>query len=105
MGMENLYREVMDLNMMDDNDRKKDVAKAFFEKLNFMKMPEYFNWAEEIFEGLHVKERGDKKALIWADIATTESKTFTYQEFAARGNQCLNKLRKAGRRERRQHVS
>ena len=96
MGMENLYKEVMDLNMMADDDRKKETAKTFFEKLNFMKMPEYFNWAAEIFEGLHVKERGDKKALIWADIATTESKSYTYQEFAFRGNQCLNKLRKSG---------
>ena len=96
MGMENLYREVMDLNMMADDDRKKEKARAFFAKLNFMKMPEYFNWAAEIFEGLHVKERGDKKALIWADIATAESKSYTYQEFAFRGNQCLNRLRKAG---------
>ena len=96
MGMETLYREVMDLNMMEDNEQKKAVAKAFFDKLNFMKMPEYFNWAEEIFEGLHVKERGDKKAFIWADIVTKESKTYTYKEFAARGNQCLNRLRKAG---------
>jgi 4-hydroxybutyrate---CoA ligase (AMP-forming) len=96
MGMETLYKEVMDLNMMEDNEQKKAVAKAFFEKLNFMKLPEYFNWAEEIFEGLHVKERGDKKALIWADIITKENKSYTYKEFAARGNQCLNRLRKAG---------
>jgi acetyl-CoA synthetase/4-hydroxybutyrate---CoA ligase (AMP-forming) len=96
MGMETLYKEVMDLNMMEDNEQKKAVAKAFFEKLNFMKLPDYFNWAEEIFEGLHVKERGDKKALIWADIITKESKSYTYKEFAANGNQCLNRLRKAG---------
>jgi 4-hydroxybutyrate---CoA ligase (AMP-forming) len=96
MGMENLYREVMSLNMMDDNDQKEAVAKSFFEKLNFMTLPEYFNWAEEIFEGFHMKERGDKKALIWADIHTKESKNYTYKEFAARGNQCLNSLHKAG---------
>ena len=96
MGMENLYREVMDLNMMDDNERKRDVAKAFFEKLNFMELPEYFNWAEEVFEGMHVKERGDKTALIWADIVTTESKSYSYRDFSFHGNQCLNALRKAG---------
>lgn len=96
MGMENLYKEVMVLNNMDDNDQKKAAAKAFFEKLNFMSMPDYFNWAEEIFEGLHVKERGDKKALIWTDIHTKASRTFTYKEFAAHGNQCLNTLREAG---------
>ena len=82
--------------MMDDNDQKEAAAKAFFEKLNFMAMPDYFNWAEEIFEGLHVKERGDKKALIWTDIHTKATRSFTYKEFAARGNQCLNTLRKAG---------
>ena len=43
MGMENLYKEVMDLNMMDDNDKKEGVARAFFEKLNRMELPEYFN--------------------------------------------------------------
>jgi len=94
--MENLYREVMDLNMMEDNEEKGAVAKAFFDKLNHMEMPEYFNWAGEIFEGLHVKERGDKDALIWVDIHTKESRSFTYKEFAANGNRCLNKLRQAG---------
>lgn len=96
MGMENLYKEVMVLNMMDDNDQKEAAAKAFFEKLNFMAMPDYFNWAEEIFEGLHVRERGDKKALIWTDIHTKATRSFTYKEFAAHGNQCLNTLREAG---------
>ncbi len=95
MGMESLYQEVMDINMMDDNDSKKDAAKAYFDKFNSMELPEYFNWASEVFEGLHVKERGDKKALIWADVATGESKEFSYQEFSQQGNQCLNKLRQA----------
>jgi len=96
MGMENLYKEVMELNVMDDNDQKEAAAKAFFEKLNHTKLPEYFNWADEIFEKLHVKERGDKTALIWTDIATTEKKTYTYKEFAANGNRCLNLLRNSG---------
>jgi len=94
--MENLYREVMDLNMMEDNEQKEGVAKAFFEKLNHMELPEYFNWAGEIFDGLHVKERGDKDALIWVDIHTKESKRYTYREFAENGNKCLNRLRQAG---------
>lgn len=96
MSMENLYREVIALNAMADDDRKRDVAKAFFEKLNFMEIPEYFNWASEIFEAVHVKERGDKNALIWEDLLTAETKSFTYQEFCFHGNQCLNKVRKAG---------
>ncbi len=96
MGMENLYKEVMVLNMMEDNDQKAAAAKAFFDKLNAMAMPEYFNWAEEIFEGFHIKERGDKAALIWSDIHTKERKSYTYKEFAGRGNQCLNSMRQAG---------
>ncbi len=96
MGMEKLYKEVMDLNMMDDNDQKEAAAKAFFEKLNHTKLPEYFNWADEIFEKLHVKERGNQTALIWTDIATAEKCSFTYKEFAAKGNQGLNLMRKSG---------
>jgi acetyl-CoA synthetase/4-hydroxybutyrate---CoA ligase (AMP-forming) len=85
----------MDINMMEDDHRKDNAAKAFFERLNFMELPEYFNWAEEVFEGIHVKERGDKPALIWADILTEESKSFTYSEFSGKGSQVLNFLRKA----------
>lgn len=96
MSMMNLYKEVMDINMMEDDSRKDDAAKSFFERLNRMELPEYFNWAEEIFEGFHLKERGDKTALVWADILTEESRSFTYKEFAAKGNQCLNTLRDSG---------
>ncbi|MEJ2057284.1 MAG: AMP-binding protein [Desulfofustis sp.] len=94
--MENLYREVMDLNMMADNEEKGAAARAFFDKLNQMQLPEHFNWAGEIFDGLHVKERGDKDALIWVDIHTKESQSYSYREFAENGNRCLNKLRSAG---------
>ena len=96
MGMQDLYKEVMDLNMMEDNDQKEAVAKAFFEKLNGLELPEHFNWADEVFDGIHVEERGNKTALIWADIHTKENKSFTYKEFAANGNKCLNALRGAG---------
>jgi acetyl-CoA synthetase/4-hydroxybutyrate---CoA ligase (AMP-forming) len=96
MGMENLYKEVMELNGMDDNDQKEAAAKAFFDKLNAMALPEYFNWADEIFERLHVKERGDNTALVWTDIATEEKRSYTYTEFADNGNQCLNLLRGSG---------
>lgn len=96
MGMENLYREVMNLNAMDDTDEKREAAKAFFEKFNSMEVPEYFNWASEVFEAMHVKERGNKDALIWEDLATGNRKTFTYTEFAAQGNQVLNAVRAKG---------
>ncbi|MDX9894014.1 MAG: AMP-binding protein [Desulfofustis sp.] len=94
--MKTLYKEVMDLNMMEDSDRQEAAAKAFFEKLNKMALPEYFNWAQEIFDELHVQERGDKPALIWTDIHSKQVRQFTYKEFAANGNRCLNRLRQAG---------
>jgi 4-hydroxybutyrate---CoA ligase (AMP-forming) len=96
MVMKSIYQDVMTLNMMPDNDQKEAAAKAFFNKLNTMDFPEYFNWAEEIFEGLHVKERGDKTALLWTDINTQKKKRFSYSKFADKGNQCLNILRKSG---------
>ncbi|MFV0370931.1 MAG: hypothetical protein ACK5JI_04720 [Azonexus sp.] len=76
MSMVDLYREVMDLNMMEDDDRKMAQAGKFFAKLNAMPFPDTFNWAEEIFEGLHLAERGDHTALIWADIHSDATRTF-----------------------------
>ncbi len=94
--MDTLYKEVMELNKMSDNAEKEAAAKAFFKKLNAMELPTYFNWAEEIFEGFHVRERGENTALIWMDIHTEEKKSYSYKEFADKGNQCLNSLRGAG---------
>lgn len=96
MEMEKIYRAVMELNQMDDDEQKEMAAKAFFEKLNFMEFPEHFNWVEEVFENIHVKERGENLALLWTDIATKETKRYTYREFSIKGNKCLNCLRKAG---------
>lgn len=96
MTIQKLYKDVMEINMMPDTTEKESAAKDFFEKLNFMELPEQFNWAHEVFEELHVKESGDKTALIWTDIATKEVKTYTYKEFAGLGNKFLNALRSAG---------
>jgi 4-hydroxybutyrate---CoA ligase (AMP-forming) len=96
MGLEHLYREVMDLNQLENLDKRKEAAKAFFEKLNHMELPAHFNWVEEIFEGLHVRERGNQLALVWADIETGADRKVTYAELAAQGNKCLNFLRKKG---------
>lgn len=94
--MENLYRDAIRINMMADDAHKESAARTFFDKLNAMTLPEYFNWAAEVFEGLHVRERGDHRALIWTDIADREVKTYTYRELAVQGNKCLNALRRAG---------
>jgi acyl-coenzyme A synthetase/AMP-(fatty) acid ligase len=56
--------------------------------------PEYFNWATEILEGLHVATHPDKPALILAD--DTGSQTLTYAELDGRANQLLHFWRSAG---------
>ncbi|MFW6081925.1 MAG: AMP-binding protein [Desulfosalsimonas sp.] len=96
MAMEQIYREVMQINTTDDMEKRREAARNFFEKLNHMELPEYFNWAEEILEGLHAKERGDQPAVVWADMATGEERKYTYKQLAAEGNKCLNFLRKNG---------
>ncbi|MFP4392901.1 MAG: acyl-CoA synthetase [Desulfohalobiaceae bacterium] len=94
--MQELYKEVMELNQLPDDQNKERAVSKFFEKLNHKQFPEYFNWAQEILEDLHVKERGQQKALLWADLETGQQRELTYEEFAARGNQCLNLLRNFG---------
>ncbi|MGM0452798.1 MAG: AMP-binding protein [Thermodesulfobacteriota bacterium] len=96
MALKGLYKEAMALNRMDDLEQRRQAAASFFEKLNHMTFPEHFNWAEEIFEGVHVAERGDQLALIWADMASGGERKVSYRELAAEGNKCLNFLRKHG---------
>jgi acetyl-CoA synthetase/4-hydroxybutyrate---CoA ligase (AMP-forming) len=96
MSLENVYREAMALNTITDMGKRESATKTFFEKLNRTTLPEKFNWAAEIFEGMHVKERGDQLALIWTDLVTDEESRYTYKELAANGNQFLNFARKNG---------
>ena len=94
--MQNLYKQVMEINGLKDKEEQKNRSKELLGDLKNDDIPEYFNWAEEIFEGMHVKERGDQKALIWASMESGEEKSYTYKEFAENGNKCLNYLRKQG---------
>ena len=55
MSLENVYREAMALNTITDMGKRESAAKTFFEKLNRTTLPDKFNWAAEIFEGMHVK--------------------------------------------------
>ena len=96
MSLESVYREAMAVNTITDMGKREAAAKAFFEKLNKMELPAKFNWAAEIFEGLHVKERGDQLALIWTDLDTDAERQFTYKELAVNGNKFLNFIRKKG---------
>ena len=96
MSMESYYKEVMELNKIDNLEERRKAAKAFAEKLNKAELPETFNWVAEIFEGLHVRERGDQTALIWADLGSDKERTMSYRELAADTNRCLNLLREKG---------
>lgn len=96
MGLESYYKDLMKVNSMENNEEKAKASKALFEKLNHAQLPTHFNWAEEIFEGLHVKERGNQPALIWVHLDTDEERKYTYAELAANGNKFLNYVRKFG---------
>ena len=94
MTLQSFYKEVMALNEIQDMPQREIQAKTFFEKLNSTEMPQTFNWAQEVFEDIHVKERPDQLALIWADLHTDEEQQYTYTQLAENGNRVLNFLRK-----------
>lgn len=96
MSLVSIYKAAMELNTIADMGQRESAAKAFFQELNNAELPDKFNWAAEIFEGMHVKERGDQPALIWTDLDTDAEQQFTYRELAANGNRFLNFLRKKG---------
>lgn len=96
MGLTKLYKEFIGLVQLPDDSTKADAMRGFFTKLNTMELPEYFNWAEEVVESIHVKERPDQAALLWVNLNTGERKTFSYSEFVKEGNKVVNALRGAG---------
>ncbi|OGR12879.1 MAG: acetyl-CoA synthetase [Desulfobacterales bacterium RIFOXYA12_FULL_46_15] len=94
--MKEFFKEVIRINMMEDTLDKESSAREMFIRLNSVKTPEYFNWAVEIFEGLHVSRNPDKKALVWTDLDTLEVKTYTYGKLLQKANQLINFLSKSG---------
>jgi len=94
--MKELFKEVIRINMMEDTLDKENCARKLFTQLNTMQIPEYFNWAADIFEDLHVKENPDKKALVWTDIDTGKTKTYSYKTLLQTANQLINFFEKSG---------
>lgn len=92
--MKELYQEVIRINQMEDNSEKEDTARSFFHSLNGTTLPDRFNWAKEVFEDLHVRQNPDKTALIWRDIHTGDTRTFSYQALLEKANQLINFLAK-----------
>ena len=94
--MKKIFQEVIKINMMEETSLKEDCARDLFNTLNSMEMPEYFNWAADIFEDLHVKENPDKKALIWTDLDSLKTKTFSYKTLSQKANQLINLMLNSG---------
>jgi len=83
--MEKLFREIRQL-----------IADKNFDSLEKLeiKKPEQFNWASEIFEGIHVKDTPDATALLWTN--GQETHRFSFLEMSMRCNKLVNFLRKNG---------
>lgn len=67
-----------------------------FHELSTLKItkPEYFNWVEEIFEGINVAEKPNKTALLWTN--EQETVEYSFKEISEKTNQLLNFLRQNG---------
>lgn len=94
--MKEFFKEIIQISMMPDGPGKQEVVRELFSRLNAAQTPEYFNWAAEIFEGIHVKNNPDKTALIWTDTDTFEVRSYTYRELSHKANQLINFLSKSG---------
>jgi len=75
---------------------KKLITNQKFTQLKTLELQktEYFNWVEEIFYGINVKEFGEDKALIWR--YNDQVKTYSYKEMYEVSNQFLNLLQQHG---------
>jgi 4-hydroxybutyrate---CoA ligase (AMP-forming) len=94
MKLEDFFSEMMKVNSMEDNEVKESASRELFNKLNQLKFPDHFNWVQEVFEGIHVKQRGDQTGLFWIHLDTDEIRQYTYRELAEDANRFLNYLRK-----------
>ncbi|WP_177764860.1 acyl-CoA synthetase [Flavobacterium sp. I3-2] len=74
----------------------KIISENTYDDLQNIKIekPEYFNWVEEIFEGIQVSERPDKTALLWTD--GEETIAYSFKTMSEMSNQLLNFLRNKG---------
>jgi len=95
-SMISLYKEFININNLEDKKKRKEELKKFFDKLNKTNLPENFNWVTDVFEGIHVKERGEKKALIWYDMDLDVRKEFCYKDLKKEYDKLLSFLRDNG---------
>ncbi len=88
--MKEFFKAAVRINTTEDSHQKENEAKQLFAQMNTEAMPEYFNWVKEIFEDLYVSRHPGKTALIWTDINTLETKTYSYGTLSQKANQLIN---------------
>lgn len=83
--MEALFRKVRRL-----------IADGDHEALSRLDIPAPgpFNWVQEVFEQIHVRETPDATALLWTDGHNTHR--YSFKEISYQSNQLLNFLRRKG---------
>nr|WP_319397138.1 AMP-binding protein [uncultured Desulfobacter sp.] len=94
--MKELYQQMIHISRMPDDAEKQARVKAFFHSLNSMTMPDSFNWASQVFEGIHVARTPDKTALVYEDLTTLESSRFSYLDLSCQANRLINFLADRG---------
>lgn len=74
----------------------KIISENTYDDLKKIKLekPEYFNWVEDIFEGIHLAERPNKTALLWTN--GEETIEYSFKNMSEKSNQLLNFLRNKG---------
>ncbi len=92
--MKEVFEEFIEISKL-PSEEKEIKLKSFFERLNRMEI-NGFNWADEVFEGIHVKNNGEKIALHWVDLESGEEKKYSYRGFAKISNGIVNFLRENG---------
>jgi len=83
--MEKLFRNIRQL-----------IAENNFEALPALDIskPTHFNWVDEIFEGIHVKDTPDATALLWTN--GIEKHAYSFLEVTHSSNRLLNFIRNKG---------
>ena len=94
--MQNIFSQVIEINQMENNNQKQDAAEKFLKKVNNLDVPDHFNWAQDVFEGIHVRSNPDKTALIWQDLDHHQKASYSYRQVSKKANQILNCLSRAG---------
>lgn len=96
MQNEDLLKIVHEFITLTRNKNNVNQLLDLINRLNNTKLPQYFNWVNDVYEEIHVKQQPSKTALIWHDLDTKEEEKYTYTQLIEKANQLLNFLRSRG---------